>query len=147
MSGVYLAWAAFVAAVAMHFIFWPLAGTAVRRKQIGLSGGPLAYLFWFNAAGLLALFLWPFLAAGTLDWNRDPTVFSVMLMTGGALVLAWLLSLGLQLILGTWLQGVGEEGSDSLRAMMALEFCIAWGTLVLTIVAYVAMNFAADPYR
>lgn len=147
MSGVYLAWAVFVAAVAIHFVLWPLAGVAVRRKQIGLRGGPLAYLFWFNAVGLLSLFLWPFLAAGTLDWNREPTVFSIMLMTGGALALAWILSVGVQLVLGTWLQGVGEDGFESLRAMTALEFCVAWGSVALTILAYVVMNATADPYR
>lgn len=147
MSGVYLAWAAFVAAAAAHLIFWPLAGTAVRRKQIGLRGGPLSYLFWVNAIGLLSLFLWPFLAAGTLDWSNEPGVFSIMLMTGGALILAWLLSLGIQLVVGSWLQGVSEEGLGSLRAMIVLEFCVAWGSVALTVLAYAAMNAAADPYR
>lgn len=142
---IYLPWAAYAAAIAVAILYLQLLPELAQRMRFGFPLRIEGRLLWPCMIAVLALFLWPFMAAAGIEWDRRaPSVLSVVLMALGALALGWVLHMAIGHVLGAFSQRMIDldaadmsEGAQGLRRFLDdAVAAIAWALLILTGLAY-----------
>lgn len=110
----HLPWAAFTLAVALAMLWSQTLPEVFVRRRFGMRRPVQDLLLWPNLIGTLALFVWPFLAASAIEWERRaPSLLTILLITLACLVAAWVLCQALSWVLGAM---IGPAPADDRQA-------------------------------
>jgi hypothetical protein len=122
----------------MAILYLQLLPEIFARRRFGGRGGVEGSLWWACLIAIAALMAWPFFAAAWIEWDRDPSFLTVLLMAFGSAAAGFAVQFVVQTIVGAYVGGLTRD--DDASAIMA--FGKAFGAAVtllligLTVAAY-----------
>lgn len=136
----HLPWAAFTLAVGLSMLWGQTLPEVFARRRFGFRRPVQDLLLWPNLLGILALFVWPFVAASAIEWDRRaPSLLTILLIALGCVVTAWVLCQVLGWILVAMIGSPpAEDGAAGAAADLLRRFDLG---LTVAVAAAVALAF------
>lgn len=144
----FVPWGLYAAALATQLLYLQLLPDIFHRRRVGVPADLAGWMFWPAMAGLASLFAWPFFAGGWIDWDREPSVWGIMLMTLGAAVVAFAAQYAVQFVVGAKLSTLGEDedAPELLTLMRAYSGGVTVVLAVLTVAAWWSIGEAGQDW-
>lgn len=144
MQQVYLAWGLFILAVAAQLFFWGRPGPPALAFWRALPDkGRWSVASWVVSASAIAALLWPIVALMALDYDNQPSIFSMLVMVIGSFIVAVIIAGCARFLFDS--NVIQMTGLEFVRTVTGVAGLLLILMAVLVAAAY--LTALSDPYE
>lgn len=140
----HLPWAAYSLALALAMVWLQLLPEVFARRRVGLGRPFVDRMVWLNLLAVLSLFVWPFIAATAIQWDRRaPSLFTILLITLACFAIAFVLNVMIGRVVGAMFPAprTDAEAVEQMASLRRLDIGLTLAVPVTAALAFLSLSW------